>query len=228
MKMNDWLSELEFTKKGGFFAPNSPLTGKSVIVLGGGPSLLTVPMEDLKPFPIIATNNAYQLVDRPCPVVALDRRYFEWHGKALLAAGHTIISALRDSNYLPIPQDSYWKMAKDRNGILSEDRFTLAGTNSGHAAVNLAYLLGASRIFTAGFDMGFVKGKSHWHAGHKIPASEQNYRVRFRPPYEKLVYALLKKGIPVLSLTPTKANVPFVNFNEAIEELKNENSLDHP
>lgn len=40
------------------------------------------------------------------------------------------------------------------------------GGNSGYQAVNLAYLLGASRIVMLGFDMTGEGNRNHWHLDH--------------------------------------------------------------
>lgn len=39
------------------------------------------------------------------------------------------------------------------------------GSNSGHQAINLAYIWGASRIILLGYDME-ARGKSHWFGDH--------------------------------------------------------------
>jgi len=41
-----------------------------------------------------------------------------------------------------------------------------SGGNSGYQAINLAYLLGATRIILIGFDMRWTGGKAHWFGNH--------------------------------------------------------------
>lgn len=41
------------------------------------------------------------------------------------------------------------------------------GGNSGHQAVNLAYLHGARRICLLGYDMQHTRGQIHWHGQHE-------------------------------------------------------------
>lgn len=38
--------------------------------------------------------------------------------------------------------------------------------NSGHQAINLACVFGASRILLLGYDCQHTGGKSHWHGDH--------------------------------------------------------------
>lgn len=53
-------------------------------------------------------------------------------------------------------------------------KLTWAGFNSGAAAINLAYYLGARRIFLLGFDMyTALDGRVHWHGGY--PDKTQNF-----------------------------------------------------
>ncbi len=41
------------------------------------------------------------------------------------------------------------------------------GGNSGHQAINLAYLMGAKKIILLGFDMQRTGGRTHFHGDHE-------------------------------------------------------------
>ena len=57
-------------------------------------------------------------------------------------------------------------MAHDRGDGFSTDPDTLRGSNSGFAALNLAYLLGYREIALLGFDFQWSAGNSHFHDGY--------------------------------------------------------------
>lgn len=223
-----WLSELKFTPVEDHYSEiNAPLSGRAVCILGGGPSLTRAHVDAIKDFPLLLVNNAYMLVHRPTLLVALDRRYFEWHGESIRAAGHTVITSVRGSDS-PMLKPPYAKFKKDREATLTDQRDTLTGTNSGHAAVQLAIHLGATRIYCFGFDMGFPDTKTHWHDGHPVPSSESNYVRRFRPRFEKLATLAADKGILVAAATKSMANIPHVTLEAAVKDLQHEHCLDYP
>lgn len=51
-------------------------------------------------------------------------------------------------------------------GLSREQGTVHTGHNSGFAAINLAYLLGATRIILIGYDMMLHGGKRHWFGDH--------------------------------------------------------------
>lgn len=223
-----WLSELEFTKDAADYeSVNAPLTNRSVLIVGGGPSLDPETVKPFTEYPAILTNNSYQIFSAPTILVALDKRYLDWHKQAILADKHIIVTSCRDRQYPNLHRETYHRFRKDREATYPPDPGTLTGTNSGHAACALACLLGATRIFVAGFDMGFRNGKTHWHGGHRVPSSEQNYVSRFRPRFEKLVKICESKGVEIKSITETYAKVPRISPEDALKIFQNEASNGH-
>lgn len=224
---SEWTSALKFTEDGEFWHPNQPLTGRAVSILGGGPSLTPKIAQALAPYPHIVVNNSYQLVHRPTVLVVMDRRWFEWHGAAVMAGGHTVIVPRRPGVAIPYPGKHY-PMLRERDMIWPKAPGTIGGKNSGHAAINLAILMGASRIYVAGFDMGFPGARTHWHStkrgndwvsGHLVPPSESNYTTRFRPDLEALAAAAPAHGVTIASITDTMAAIPRIPLEAALEDL---------
>lgn len=217
-----WFAEIEWAEHGpNDYVKNRPLEGRSVVIIGGGPSLTKERMEILRTCErAIIVNNAYQVWPRPAVLVALDRRWWGdfGHGANVRAAGHLPITAMRKGCSAPVNFRVYTYL-KETDAFYSPLRHILIGRNSGHAAAHLAVHLGAQRIYFAGFDMGFTQGRSHWHAGHVIPASENNYERRFRPKFEKLCKWGYRQGLIMAAITPTYASVPTVPFDTAIEDL---------
>lgn len=54
----------------------------------------------------------------------------------------------------------------DKKGLSTDQGVIHRGKNSGYQAVNLAYLLGATRIILLGFDMCLDGDKRHWFGEH--------------------------------------------------------------
>ena len=54
----------------------------------------------------------------------------------------------------------------DEPGMSGSPARVHTGGNSGHQAIGLAVLWGASRILLLGFDMAATRGRLHWHADH--------------------------------------------------------------
>jgi hypothetical protein len=97
---------------------------------------------------------------------------------------------------------------------------TWAGFNSGAAAINLGYCLGAKRIFMLGFDMySLPDGRVHWHAGY--PDKKENFtnkdlamgkvprRSKVQPPYKRQINGFgpvseeaKKLGLEIINLSP--------------------------
>jgi hypothetical protein len=63
----------------------------------------------------------------------------------------------------PDHQMGHWRFVKRHRGLCMDPGKLAWGGNSGYAAINLAYHLGAKRIYLVGYDMC---GKSHWHGHH--------------------------------------------------------------
>jgi len=82
---------------------------------------------------------------------------------------------------------------------LSAERNALAtGGNSGHQALNLAVLAGATRIALLGYDMGHAGGRTHWHSGHPGRTDEAAFQ-RFRAAAATTVAPLAALGVEVIN-----------------------------
>lgn len=197
-----------------------PLQGASVAIVGGGPGLDPKLGKWLCAGRCVAVNNAYLLATRPVIVVALDRRWWLWHGEAIRTLGHIGVTTLRQRQG---EHQNFTGFAfnKDHLTPYASQPHTLAGLNSGHAAINLAMHLGAKDIYLAGFDMGF-EDKSHWHTPHNVPARNDNYARRFRPPLEELANNIAPNhGVTISAITHTYADIPKTPLDIAMESLRN-------
>lgn len=96
------------------------------------------------------------------------------------------------------------------------------GSNSGYAAINLAYLYGAKKIILLGYDMHFEKPeRTHWHEnGLEEPATLAKALENCIPLFNYLVEPLAAAGVTVLNATPNSALkcFPTCTLEEALNE----------
>lgn len=240
------LATVEFERDGAFHRPKGkPLSGGPVVVVGGGPGLTKSALDAVKQTGVdfIAVNNSYLLFQEPVMVVALDKRWYTPegfnHGHTAGLAGHLLVHAAQPNSQSPMVPHGVRLVHMRRppstethREIIEEDPCFLCGKNSGHAAVHLAYHLGAGSVWLMGFDMGFLHGKSHWHGGHNVPTSESNYPTRFRPMFDRLIDELNARNVPVLSLTRTKSKAPMATVDDLKKMIRAhqnaKDGMDHP
>lgn len=92
------------------------------------------------------------------------------------------------------------------------------GGNSGHQAVNLAYLFGASRICLLGFDMQSTGGQAHWHGSHgngDDPTS--GLFAKWRQNMNNLHRALGEQGVELINCTrDTALEIPRMDIEACL------------
>lgn len=109
---------------------------------------------------------------------------------------------------LPLNLDWLLQMKRVRDGLHEGD--TLGWNYStGAAAVNLAFSLGATRIFLLGFDMGKGEGgKSHWHNHRTKHIADEAYR-RFIRGFHTLAAGLKRyPNVKVFNVTDGSSKLP--------------------
>lgn len=115
-------------------------------------------------------------------------------------AGLKITCAIEWQN---IPNSIKWvKRDSIRSGLSSKNDCLNWNENSGAAAINLAVLLGAKRIFLLGFDMKQVNDSSHFH----------NVYGNTKPPFERHLKGFRdiakdaeKLGVKIINCSPDSA-----------------------
>jgi hypothetical protein len=97
----------------------------------------------------------------------------------------------------------------DHPGLSTQIGVVHTGSNSGYAAVNLAYLFGAKRIVLVGYDYQRTYGQDHWHGMHvntlgKLPVGKMvsgdleempDWIARFRT----LAFDLQERGVRMMN-----------------------------
>lgn len=181
--------------------------GKTVFLIGGGPSLCGFDFMRLQALRrsgsiIIAINDAV----RRCPfanvVFSIDRVW--------LARRHATIRAFRGERVAVVdPAHARFLhgiryFRRSREARLSDDPGVICtGENSGFAALGMAIMRGAAKVFLLGFDMN---GPGHFHSGYEwhCPHGVADYP-RWASYFDVLAEAARKRGVEVFNCNPESA-----------------------
>jgi len=172
--------------------PESKWEGEDVFVIGGGNSLKGFDWNLLENECTIGCNSAFTLGEKVCKICIFGD--YKWFNKfkseiqSYKGILFTNSSQLRNTrlNWL-------WTMPRKGKGLGAT---TLGwNSNTGAAAINLALILGAQRIFLLGFDMHLSKeGKSNWH--NKLIGKQKAV------VYKKFIKAFTKVSIDLKNVFP--------------------------
>jgi len=142
--------------------------GGDVFIIGGGHSLHQFDWPLLHGEHTIGCNDAYKLGERVCKVCLFgDGSWYKHHRDDLSRFANPVftnVTGLRKAKDLWL-----WFVKRYGTGLHS-DGIGWNG-NTGAAAINLAILLGAKRIYLLGFDMQRIDDKSNWHVVNVRPAA---------------------------------------------------------
>jgi uncharacterized Rossmann fold enzyme len=87
------------------------------------------------------------------------------------------------------------------------------GNNSGYQAINLAYLLGATKIVLSGFDMNIIGDKVHFFGSHpyhhKGQGPNNEIMKRWCANFERLAMDLEYEGVEVINASRHSALTAF-------------------
>lgn len=173
---------------------------ETVFIIGGGPSLKGFNWSSLKNKNTIAINKAYTVAPWSKVFYWTDSRFYKWYKNdidKLNGLKYTI-------NYNNVYKNDIKVLKKGKKHGLEINNTTIAhGDNSGCAAINLAYHLGATKIVLLGFDLDFNKD-THFHDGYPVnPTSKKIYKNRFFVSFRYISKELEKKNIKVLNASET-------------------------
>jgi hypothetical protein len=138
---------------------------------------------------VIAINRTYELAPWCDILYGCDAKFWQYYPDALDCPARKI------SVEFDHPEVERWPYSESPGLGLYKLH---SGRNSGYQAINLAYLLGATRIVLLGYDMH----GEHWHPQHKPPLSMiQNFR-DWVPRFDQMARDLKKQNVSVLNCTP--------------------------
>lgn len=168
---------------------------KTVYVIGGGPSLENFNWSLLANKKVIAINKSFISVPTAQIIYWTDARFYRWYKKDIDES-----KAVKYTINPGAPYNADVRLLKKgvRHGLETDNRLLAHGDNSGYAAINLAYHLGAAKIVLLGFDMGSNGSKTHFHDGYPVkPTSKNIYEKRFVVSFPHIAKELKNKGIKV-------------------------------
>ena len=192
--------------------------GSTVFILGGGPSLKDIEVPRLKGRRVIACNNAFILAPWADVLCWADAAWYEWNW--------------RDLHHHLGPYRVCWRRMPEMPGAASFERLFefhkplaisfdptgVVGANTGHGALNLAVLFGASRVVLLGFDMKTRDGAHNWHNFHQRQPEGDPYR-GFIAALEAAAPELVRAGVECFNASPDSALecFPKISFADALE-----------
>jgi uncharacterized Rossmann fold enzyme len=190
---------------------------ETVYIIGGGPSILWTPLDAIHGRPVIGVNNAFTLGPWVDIIFFGDMGWWERERLNVLRHPGIVVTCLPGDKFKDIkrvkqvPRDKVPGLhIRTRNKVNWNE-------NSGGAAVNLAVLLGASRIVLLGFDFktdkerGFRQGHN-WHNFHTGGPAQDIYRSKFLKGFRQMAKDLESmnaggwhRGVEILNATPGSA-----------------------
>lgn len=196
--------------------------GKDAYIIGGGASLKTFDFNWLLGRAVIGVNDAFRLGE-PCPrMVFGDDKYWravKWELEEYAKQGGMVYSIAPATTRISLP----WvhQLTRGGSGLSSNPEVIGWNHNTGAAALNLALLLGARRVFLLGFDMVVLKGATHWH-NRRPGLTHQSTFDRFLAGFALLAHQMNKfPGREVFNVTDgTSMLKSFPKIS--VEELKAE------
>lgn len=189
---------------------------ETVYIIGGGPSLIGFNWNSLIGKRTIAINKAILSYPMADVLYWTDSRVYGWYKQEI-----DKFKGLKYTTRHHVTYTNDIKVLRKSNKFgLEESKDALChGNNSGYAAINLAYHLGAKRIVLLGYDMHNDGVKSHYHEGYPVPATGNNiYKDQFIPGFQILGDLLKQKKIEVYnaSIKSSLTVWPKITFDKAL------------
>ncbi|HEY9819114.1 MAG TPA: hypothetical protein V6D20_25375 [Candidatus Obscuribacterales bacterium] len=168
---------------------------KEVYVIGGGPSLKDFDFTRLKGYTIGANRTAF--VANTDALVSVDRVFITRAAEDMKGyAGRLFLCVKNPDGCIPLEGATYLRY--DPSEGLSDNPEYLIGLNSGHCALNVAYLLNAKSISLLGFDMKMDGSTKHFHGGYSWAGGAGNY-MPWAKRFGRAATQLKNKGVQVIN-----------------------------
>lgn len=202
----------------------SYLKGATVYVIGGGPSLKGFDFARIRNGPMIGANDGGRLSGAGT-IVTLDRNYFRHRSADLVEAakgGRRAFVCLPHTVDVPAfpPEVTYLKFHRGAGQGMSRNPEWIHGLNSGFAALNVAYLAGASEIRLLGFDFHFGRDKQHWHPEHHWHRQTNDRQIRrWARDFDQAVGQLLQDDVRVFNYVGPEGSAITTFPTRSLEDL---------
>lgn len=182
------------------WVPIAKWEGRDVFVIGGGDSLRGFDWKRLKNECTVGCNMAFTLGVETCKICIFgDFKWFREYENRL--QGYKGILFTNASQLQRTRCNWLWTLPRKAKGLST--KILGWNTNTGAAAINLALILGAKRVFLLGFDMHLSKdGRPNWHNGGLDKPSEGTLKT-FIDGFKKIALDLEKvfPGRKIINVT---------------------------
>lgn len=173
---------------------------QTIAILAGGPSLTQQQANQVQHLVTIAINDSYQLAPWADYHYFCDSKWQKWHCDREDYQSFQGVRITQDV----VDEPGVIRIAgKHDKGVSESPEVIHYGSNSGFQALNIAYLMGASRILLLGYDMKVAKnGKAHWFGDHpdKVRSSYLGWLSNFSVAADQL-----KGKVEVINCSPDSA-----------------------
>lgn len=199
--------------------------GQTVVCLGTGPSLSTVPLEALRRHPTLGCNGIGRVFQPDYYVIADPFIYGLHHEVFLACPGLRILSSFTHGT---CDLRLYYRR-EDVHG-LSRDR-VYSADNTGYILVSTAAVMGASRIVLVGYD-GYPPGQERYHAYDEQAVEHERVRWEWREGSDK--HEIMRKGYEcAAALAPSlgidiRLLTPSYLLDDLFERMDLEQLLEEP
>lgn len=193
---------------------------KSIFIIGGGPSIGQIGLNQIKKYETIVVNKSVFFVQNPTYFVTMDYSFLRKVGKARLKQIQgskffivnrtvpymkSVRGAMTDVRFNIIYEDiwDYFDniiISRKHGGVgKSFDDFRHGGC-SGQCALQLALLLGYQKIYLLGIDLVTHKGRTHFHSGY---GRDKDFLKKLTQYYEDFKLGILEaqKKFPGVTIT---------------------------
>jgi hypothetical protein len=171
---------------------------------------------------VIAVNQAFRLGHWVDVCFFGDRQWYKWNESRLQHWGGLLVACVADAITWGSAQHRIKYLGRGmRYGLEKRPNMVTWNKNSGAAAINLAYHLGASRIILVGFD-GEAEGppknrRHHWHNDYPDMGRKFNPYGRWSKTFEHIQMNAEELGMEIINANMDSAITAFPKM--ALEEL---------
>lgn len=160
---------------------------QTVACVGTGPSLTRGDVNYLRGrVNVIAINDAHRLAPWADVLYGCDYKWWHWHGGVPEFRGAKFTQDPRAAEEFGLR----WIESKVGEGLSDDPGIIHQGMNSGFQAINLAYLMGATRIILLGYDMQFGPNNEAHYFGDHPDKVRSNYE-----PWQKFFHEAANQGL---------------------------------
>jgi hypothetical protein len=183
--------------------------GATCAIFASGPTLTADQVERCRAAGLraIAVNNGYRIAPWADAHLFYDLRWWGWHEAAPEWRAFAGRIFTLENGYLASrdPRITCIRMNQSAAGLSLNPCEINHGKNVGFGAINLAVLLGASRIVLLGYDMRRVDGRTYWHPDHPCMTHPRVFEATMLPMFDALPGLLEAAGVSIVNCTPRSA-----------------------